>query len=333
MEQPDLSGAELADVEPQNNRVLSGFWRRVAAFLVDSIFLGLLGFLLGIFFRDYFMGLGPQGRAVGLVIALLYFGILNSTIGKGRTLGKCLLRIEVVNKEGNHISPLRSFLRYLILAVPFFLNGWWLPISSMRFVISCIISFMVFGVSISTIYLLVFNRRTRQSVHDLITGTYVVRTLSGGAVQARPVWKFHLFVVSVICLLAIGVVFLPSVINLAPLSDLTEVQKHLQGHEKVHNATAFVGKSWFVQGGKSSENTYFQSRVYWKNKPEDYESAAQEIAALIFESYPQVNEKDRVIITISTGYDIGIASAWESRTFAYSPSEWRTKLSRQNQSL
>ena len=76
------------DAAPQStNRIISGFWRRLLAFLLDGIFIGILGFILGLFLFDFFAQIGGYGRIVGFCIALAYFGLLNSSVGKGQTIG------------------------------------------------------------------------------------------------------------------------------------------------------------------------------------------------------------------------------------------------------
>ena len=65
--------------------LICGFWRRLGAFAVDVVILGCAGIALGMAFFEYFASLGFRGRAVGFVIALLYFGIQNSSLAKGRT--------------------------------------------------------------------------------------------------------------------------------------------------------------------------------------------------------------------------------------------------------
>ena len=50
---------------------------------------------------------------------------------------------------------------------------------------------IVFGVGGSTLYLMVFNRRTRQGLHDLAVGSYVIRAGDTGPVETKPMWKVH----------------------------------------------------------------------------------------------------------------------------------------------
>src|SRR5688572_4687565 len=105
--------------------------------------------------------MGGYGRLLGFAVALAYFGVMNSRIGGGQTLGKRLLGVRVVAGDGRTLSLPRSFLRYCVLGIPFFLNGapfsaqvlfsWW----------GYLLPIIVFGGMFSILYLYVFNRPTR----------------------------------------------------------------------------------------------------------------------------------------------------------------------------
>ncbi len=44
------------------------------------------------------------------------------------------------------------------------------------------------------------------------------------------------------------------------------------------------------------------------------------------QNYSGIENKDILAVTITHGYDIGIAQAWRSWSFKYSPSEWQDIL-------
>ena len=158
---------------------IAGFWRRLAAALVDALVLGIVGFAIGTLFTDQLVALGPYGRAVGFPIALLYFGLLNGNAGGGATLGKRMLGIRVVGRDGASVSVLRSLWRAVVYLVPFYLNGLdlsFLPLNDAQTMAALVVdAVLVFGVIGATVYLYLFNFRTRQMMHDLAAGTFVVR--------------------------------------------------------------------------------------------------------------------------------------------------------------
>src|ERR1700752_3195394 len=78
---------------------IAGFWQRVLGILIDAIVLGVFGAVLGFFLFDYFVRLGLWGRLVGFVIALIYFAPMNSRLMNGQTLGKRLVRTQVVGRD------------------------------------------------------------------------------------------------------------------------------------------------------------------------------------------------------------------------------------------
>ena len=309
-------------------RRLSGFWRRTAAFLIDMVILGVAGTLLGFFMFDRLARLGSWGRLIGFTIAAVYFAVLESNIGKGQTPGKKALGIEVVNRNGNNISFIRSFFRYLIFGIPFFLNNMILPASLASSTTLSIIAFLVFGLGSALLYLYIFNRQTRQSIHDILTGTYVVRTHPFGPVVAGDVWRLHYVVICVLCVLAVAAgPYLSSLIGQnQTLQNLASVQEGIVETGKVHYAMASVGKSIFYTRGKKREISYVQVKAVLKKSPEDPEKAANEIAAIVLARYPRIGAKNSLSIVLIYGYDIGIAQSWRSYVYSRTAGEWQKIL-------
>src|ERR1035437_9200118 len=77
---------EINKVETElikQNPIYSKFWNRVGAYFIDILVLGLIGFILGLFFKDAFAQLGNQALLIGFTISLIYFGLGNSKILNG----------------------------------------------------------------------------------------------------------------------------------------------------------------------------------------------------------------------------------------------------------
>ncbi len=168
-----------------NHRIISGFWVRLLALMVDGLCLGLTGLVLGLLLFDSLARLGGWGRLLGFFIALVYFGVLNSAMGKGQTIGKRIMKIEVIDRSGKHLSIGRSFLRYAVLGIPFFLNGALISPSVMISPIGYVIGFILFGAGGAIIYLYICNRLTRQSLHDLFVGSFVAKTTPNDNLRVR----------------------------------------------------------------------------------------------------------------------------------------------------
>lgn len=141
-------------------RAIAGFWRRLGAFVVDLILLCIAGLILGALSFDTFARMGAYARLIGFAIALAYFGILNSRIGGGQTLGKRWLGVRVVDVHGQLLTLPRSLLRYAVLGTPFFCNG--LPVDpnlAMSTPLGYLLALVVFGGMFAIVYLYLFNRQ------------------------------------------------------------------------------------------------------------------------------------------------------------------------------
>jgi uncharacterized RDD family membrane protein YckC len=308
---------------PPTQLTICGFWRRIVALIIDCLVLGLFGEVLGLFFFDFLAHLGGWGRLIGFGLALGYFALLNSALGRGKTVGKRIMGIEVIDSAGRHISVGRSFLRYLVLGVPFFLHGAILPLGVFQSPVGYLIELIALGGGGSIAYLYVFNRRTRQSLHDLAVGTFVVRGSEPGAFSAGSIWRPHLVIAGVWCLAAVGISEAPRwLLKGSAFSDLIAVQEKLLSSGKVLRASATIGDSWSYRNGAAVKTSFFRSDAIWRERPGDYKAAAEEVASVILANYPGIAKEDFLDVSISYGYDIGIARMWIRHDFRKSPGQW-----------
>lgn len=302
---------------------ISGFWRRIGAFLIDSLILGAFGYFLGLLFSNQFVLLGGWGRALGFIIALLYFGVLNSGAAGGQTVGKKLLKIRVVTLNNVPIGALRSFGRYSILGLPFFLNGAQLPIAWSFSSLVYLISLVVFGGLLSTFYLYIFNRNTRQSLHDLVASTYVVNA-NANCEPIEPVWRPHLFVVAaLLASSALAPILVLGLADKTPFAELQRVQDALAEHPVARSVgSVTIGQSTSSKKNDGSTDAiYLSARVaLYENQTND-EALAQDLANVVVAAYPEVTHLDVLQITLVYGWDIGIASFWYRRDFNFRPSD------------
>ncbi|MAM86187.1 RDD family protein [Allohahella sp. A8] len=301
---------------------VSSFWRRTGALIIDTLVLGAFGFILGLYFEGYFVQIGGWGRLVGFSIALVYFGILNSSISGGQTVGKKIFDIKVVNVKNNSISLSRSVVRYLILATPFALNGARLPDEITFSLVFYIISMIVFGGALSILYLYIFNRTTRQSLHDLFVGTYVVHA-NVEKQEPGKVWNVHLIVVGLLLLAAAVTPALTSqLVESEPFKGMLPVQSAISNDPAVSYATLFVGSSTFSATNNDPKTTsYIRSQAFLKSDDVSDSDLARRLAAIIVANYPQALQKDMIQINLTYGYDIGITSSWSSNAYNFNPLE------------
>jgi len=309
--------------------VIAGVWRRFLGVFFDSLVLGAFGCVLGFFFVDVFVEIGAWGRLLGFCIAFVYFGFMNSRLFGGQTIGKRVARTKVVNRRGTPLTLIRSTTRYLILGVPFFLNGARLPQQVIMSWFGTLLAVLVFGFGASIIYLIIFNRRTRQSLHDLIVGSFVVKRDSPPVPVSATVWKGHYVVVAIV-LIASAV--LPQL--LSPLArneffrPLLALQQQIQKEPEVGYAGVFEGANMFKPyGGQAVRTSSLEVTVIPRKKLDDYNALANKVARVILQNHQRAREKDRISIIIVYGYDIGISSFWRKTPFSFSPSEWEKRLS------
>jgi len=134
----------------------SGFWRRVAASLIDSVILGVVGAILGIVLGLAMVSGGTDdtevveltGNVVGLFLGWLYYALMESS-SKQATIGKMVMGIKVTDLEGNQISFARASGRHF----------------------GTIISSLILAIG----YLMMLWTEKKQTLHDMMAGCLVVK--------------------------------------------------------------------------------------------------------------------------------------------------------------
>ena len=301
---------------------ISGFWRRVGALFVDTLVLGIVGFVLSLVFGSVFIQIGAWGRLIGFVIALVYFGVMNSKVSEGQTLGKKALKLRVVNSDNVPISVGRSILRYIILAVPFSLNGAHFSSEVMLSYLIYPLSLIMFGGLFATFYLYIFNRVTRQSLHDLIVGTFVVNA-GVKRQETGTVWKVHFIIIVVLFVVAaIAPAFTTQLAQREPFKEMLSAQTVLTNEADVTYATVSTNTTTFsAMNNGTKTTTYVSAQVFLTNNDISDAEFARDLAVLLIANYPEAKNKDAIQITLTYGYDIGIWSKWYNHAHNFSPAE------------
>ncbi len=136
--------------------VYAGFWKRVAASIIDSFAIGIpvgvivaiIGGLLGNGFGSFNRGYDPTTTLLSYLLAAAAFGWFHSAAGMMATPGKLAVGIKVVRGDGDKITFLRGFGRYFAYLL-----------SSLLLCIGLVMA--------------AFTQR-KQALHDLICDTVVV---------------------------------------------------------------------------------------------------------------------------------------------------------------
>jgi len=135
----------------------AGFWRRVAAFLIDRFLLGFVNVTLCLLYfilsgmdwgGEELRTLSLTSAVFGFLLKWLYFTLMESSTSQA-TLGKAIIGIRVTDEQGRRITIFKANARY------------WAKILSM---LTLGFGFLMAG----------FTKR-KQALHDLVAGTLVVR--------------------------------------------------------------------------------------------------------------------------------------------------------------
>ncbi len=324
------SGHRGAATEPDNRASevppIAGFWRRVVAFLIDSIALGLVGQVLGWSLSDLWFEIGPFGRIVGQGIGLAYFGVMGSRLAGGSTLGKRVMGLAVGGLDGRPIGILRSLVRTFVWGLPLTLNGWALPIMANP-VVSWVATVVVLGVGGAIALTMAFHRR---GLHDLLTDTYVFR-VNAPPVAALPrpgrgPWVLSAGTLTVAVILA-GVV--PQLIlpRLEGLQNLVSLQQKLQRDGRFFSVGVF-DNTVRQSGGKA--NRMLRVQVWYKGVPTETMRATlmNEVAAAAL-TMPDAEKFDFIRVEVVSAYDLGIAKGSLNHGDSQPATVWKERVDRE----
>ncbi|MBI5284829.1 MAG: RDD family protein [Chloroflexi bacterium] len=125
--------------------VYAGFWIRVCAYLIDAAILAAALILPIVVVQ--LATTATSATVLDLAVTMAYFSVGNGT---GGTLGRRSLGLRVVNEAGN-APGIRAGVSLFLLSV---------------------ISRLVFGIG----YLVMIRDKHKQTWHDKLSGTYVIRT-------------------------------------------------------------------------------------------------------------------------------------------------------------
>lgn len=184
---------------------LAGFWRRLGAFAVDWMILALGGYIVGQLLFDQLAWLGGWDRLVGFVAATLYFGLLDSGRFGASTPGKRALGLRVVDAAGRVMSLPRSVLRASVLVAPIMFSGTILVMSDASYGERAA-SGLMGGLAAASFYMVALNRSTRQGLHDLASGAFVVRgRASRQAMNGLTLWRAHLPIAAIFVVIGVPI--------------------------------------------------------------------------------------------------------------------------------
>lgn len=298
-------------------RWIAGFWRRSFAFAIDIIVLGCIGYAAGLLLEDFFVHHRLGGRLIGMAIGLCYFGLLDSHIGNGQSLGKKLLKVRLVDAGNATVAPKRALGRYALFALPNLLEpSVVFPASGFNYPWLAL-AFVIMLIATVDAYFYLFNRGTRQALHDLLFGTFVVN--AGTEPEPRAVWGWHrFFAVGIwVVLCGVGLVGM-KFMNQPPFSDLVRIRDALMRDPLVSAATVAYNTTGTMQaGGGMERHSYYGATLTIDEDRTADERFARDKAKVLLGAYPEATREGIVAIELVYGYDIGISSSSRSQSYVF----------------
>lgn len=289
-------------------------FKRLLALIVDFIILGVIGYVSGLFLEEFYVSLGKYGTLIGSTITIIYFSILQSSIGKGQTIGKKAIGAKVTNLQGEYLSLEKSFLRSFIVFFPImnveiFSGGNGMLIIVMLLVLTIFASF----------YFILINK-SRRCLHDILIKSIVInQDVSNIEIdEQNDRSNKKLIPIGLIAVLMIGM-------GIYQTFSENTLSQLLSAKEKIENVDGVIT----VNEVKSSTTTYSitnePSRTYSsvqitvriddKNEASNLESEYfDSFYQIIKDEVPESHDVDGVSITLYYGYNIGIASKTQSVT-------------------
>lgn len=308
-----MSFATENDIE----KVKAGLFKRLLAFIIDMLFLGLIGLLLSIPFSGIFYTLGENGSWIGFIISLLYFTIFQTSITKGQTLGYKLFGLSVVTVRGNYLNFTSSIIRNVLLVVIIFNSALGALIPYSNILLLSISAVIFFSYIFSFIAFILFHTQHR-GLHDLVAGTFVVKKknfdalVKKGSLHIVNKPKFNKKAIKISALLIILIIIAGSVITI-----INPLKNTFMSNLLVINDA--VNKDPGVQDSSATINTLIDSNHTTKSliitasvdrdtfmddkKLDKLDSLIKEQAVNL---YPEINQVDQVEVVFNSGYTIGI---------------------------
>lgn len=156
-----------------NGRIeYAGFWLRLAAYLVDSLIIGSIGYILGKMTFPLW---------VSLVLSLAYTVGFNCSKYQG-TAGKIFIGIKITDLSGKRITFWRALARYCFQHMFIFFQilcqiYWWIAVitnSPLDGIFAMGLLWVSSLVFIIGALMIAFTAR-KQALHDIVCGTLVVK--------------------------------------------------------------------------------------------------------------------------------------------------------------
>jgi uncharacterized RDD family membrane protein YckC len=292
--------------------------RRSAAYAVDATILGVASWAIGLMAGETLAPVGTPARYLVFALFVAYFGILGSRVGRGQTLGKRLLGITVAGSSAAFVSVPRALVRAGLLGLPFLFNGY----NQLGFALRWLAMFGTLGGG-ALFFMFLSNERTRQSVHDVLVGTYVVDVGKSAPALPHPTppevvriarrWIAFAFAGATILTFATALPVLGRFVEITEVSDPWALDEALKA---IPGLTSYQIKRGEVIDSRGVHYA-LELKVFYSRKDSD-EEVARRSAAAAFEHIPSEFDAQHVKVEVVRGWDLGFASMTRSRKLTIS---------------
>ena len=315
----------MENKKKKEKKIVVGFWLRFVSDIIDAVILGVFGFILAVPFKGVFYSLGENGLFIGLVITFLYTGILQSHIGKGQSIAKKILRIQVLKVDGSYLSLGRSFFRYTVIALIFY-NTWiWIALTSLlpflnNFFLQSIYTYFIIFLFFGVIVLIAFHPLKR-GIHDLLANSIVVRkeTFEEEKVEFlnnRSKVNRAFVIWGACCAILVGFsIYMmgQQKDSMSLISELVEIQQKIDETTEFKNIS--IKHTWHtfksadgVETKTTSINIFpFLDMKRFENADLKQEEAKKSVEVVV-KNYSRLPECDYINVQVRSGFNIGIAS-------------------------
>ena len=264
-------------------------WRRLLAFMLDGLLLGLVGTAPAMFLGPIAEPLGMWGHLLLVPAMTLYRGLSQGIFGC--TPGQALLGLRVVRADGGRPGWASVLLRAGILSLGLGTMGMTMPGNSWMEVGIRLIGGLC---GASSLYLALFEGQ-RRGLHDLVAGTVVVRR--GEQPGTAPVARVHGIGVAVLALLP-ALLCIPSTAR----SSIRSLQQSLSADPRLRD----------VQVWEESVESHGQTggllRVegWWMGEPAEVGAWMEEVEKSVRDS--KISGVEILTVELTSGWDVGFAA-------------------------
>jgi uncharacterized RDD family membrane protein YckC len=302
------------------------FFRRLGAFIIDIILIGIIGQVLSVVFSSQLISLGDRGPFIGLLVLFLYFGFGNSKAFNGQTVGKSVMKIAVKRIDGQNLPISISMLRSLIYIVPFIFNGWGLDLGK-GLIISifwALIGAWLFSYIISLLIFTIGNWSSGRLIQDLLFKTKVDRL----EIEPKPTTKREkiLFIISTILFIGLLGFFTLNTNNAETPEDLRPISKFHQNILNEFPGFKFGVNLNHVTGDNNLNMLTIRAFPKMPISDEKRESYIDSFALKAINDYEGIEDIDFLSIGVIEGFYIGIASRTKTNWERWPVGKWRRKL-------